>query len=60
MGVGESVGHPRSLTVTAFTNAMKSVCQEDTSKAVSKYSKMLRGEDGIATGVMILRRAFHR
>ncbi|KAK3732918.1 hypothetical protein QZH41_012677 [Actinostola sp. cb2023] len=58
MGVGESVGHLRSLTVTSFTSALKTVSQNDCLETVSKYCELVDGENGIAKGVTILRNTF--
>ncbi|XP_048583476.1 sterol 3-beta-glucosyltransferase UGT80B1 [Nematostella vectensis] len=57
MGVGESLGHPRSITVTSFTDALRSALQDDVFLSVSNYSEILRKEDGVKEGASILSKA---
>lgn len=59
MGVGESVGHLRSLTVDALVSALKTVTQSDYQATVRKYNELLSAENGVENGVAILRDVFH-
>ena len=58
MGVGETVGHPRSLKAEAFATAVVSVASDDIQKMAVSYSKMLAAEEGMEFAVQQLRTEF--
>lgn len=58
MGIGETVGHPRSLKAEAFATALVSVASDDIQKMAVSYSKMLAGEEGMEFAVQQLRTEF--
>ena len=58
MGVGESVGHPRSLKAEAFAAALVNVTSDDIRSAAASYGKMLAGEKGVEFAVQNLRTEF--
>lgn len=58
MGVGETVGHPRSLKAEAFATALVSVASDDIQKMAVSYSKMLAAEEGVEFAVQQLRTEF--
>ena len=58
MGVGETVGHPRSLKAEAFATALVSVASDDIQKMAVSYSKMLAAEEGMEFAVQQLRTEF--
>ena len=58
MGVGETVGHPRSLKAEAFAAALVSVASDDIQKMAVSYSKMLAAEEGMEFAVQQLRTEF--
>ena len=59
MGVGESVGHPRSLKADAFASALVNVASEDIRGMTASYGKMLQGEKGVEFAVQQLMKEFN-
>lgn len=51
MGVGESVGHPRSLSTESFGSALVKVVSPEVRNMAASYGKMLLGEDGVKFAV---------
>lgn len=60
MGVGESVGHPRSLKAEVFSSALVKVVSPEVRNMAASYGKMLLGEDGVEFAVPQLRKEFQR
>ena len=60
MGVGESVGHPRSLTSVAFSTAIRNVCTSGVCTMVAKYQNCLAKEDGVTVAVQHLKHSLLR
>ena len=58
MGVGESVGHPRSLKAEVFASALVNVGNPDVRNMATSYGKMLLGEDGLDYAVQQLGKEF--
>ena len=59
MGVGESVGHPRSLKAEAFASALRNAASEDIHGMAVSYRKMLQGEKGVEFAVQQLMKEFN-
>lgn len=59
MGVGESVGHPRSLGAEAFASALVNVASADIRGMAASYGKMLEGEKGVEFAVQQLIEEFN-
>lgn len=60
MGVGESIGHPRSLKAEVFATALVNVGSQEVWNTAASYGKMLLREDGVEFAVQLLRREFKR
>ena len=58
MGVGESVGHPRSLKSEAFAAALVNVESDDICQMAVSYGKMLQEEKGVEFAVQQLMKEF--
>lgn len=54
MGVGESVGHPRSLKPESFASALVHVACDDIRTMAASYGKMLQKEKGVEYAVQQL------
>ena len=57
MGVGESVGHPRSMTSEVFTAAVRNVCTPEVCGMAAKYQSAISREDGVTVAVRHLEHA---
>ena len=60
MGVGESVGHPRSLSAESFGSALVKVVSPEVRNMAASYGKMLLGEDGVKFAVHQLTKEIKR
>lgn len=60
MGVGESVGHPRSLRAEVFASALVNVGNPEVRNMAASYGKMLLREDGLDYAVQHLRKELKR
>ena len=58
MGVGESVGHPRSLKPEPFASALVNVSSNDIRSMAASYGKMLQKEKGVEYAVQQLVKEF--
>ncbi|XP_067016228.1 uncharacterized protein [Acropora muricata] len=58
MGVGESVGHPRSLKPEPFASALVNVSSDDIRSMAASYGKMLQKENGVEYAVQQLVKEF--
>lgn len=58
MGVGESVGHPRSLKPEPFASALVNVSSDNIRSMAASYGKMLQKENGVEYAVQQLVKEF--
>ena len=60
LGLGQSIGHPRSLTAPKFADALRKVSSSDIQHNAKQYGKLLEKEDGVGVAVQHINKALGR
>ena len=60
MELGESVGHPRSLTTKAFTDALRKASSSEIEGNAYRYGQLVEKEEGVMIAVEHIKQAFGR